>query len=260
MAKYEFDGEKYSKASKHQKEWGRKLIDEIDFKGDDFVLDLGCGDGLLTRMVKDIVKDGYVLGIDASVGMIAKAKEYQTKNLEFKQLDINDIDFEDKFTIIISNATLHWVKDHNRLLRNCYKALKKGGILKANFAGEGNCPNFIDIVKRKIQKEIYGRYFKGFQWPWYMPNKNDYEKSIDFGLFSEFKIWEEQADRYFKDENEMIKWIEQPSLVPFLQYITDNKSKENFTNEVKTEMIKRTKLADERCLEPFRRINIYAKK
>lgn len=260
MAKYEFDGEKYLKASKHQKEWGEKLVNEINFKEDDIVLDLGCGDGFLTRMIKDIVKNGYVLGIDASEGMISKAKEYQTENLEFIQLDINDINFEDKFTVIISNATLHWVKDHNKLLRNCYRALKKGGILRFNFAGEGNCLNLIGVVKKQIQKKEYISYFKNFEWPWYMPEKKDYEKTIDLGLFSEFKIWEEKADRYFKDEEEMIKWIEQPSLVPFLKYITIRELKEKFTNEVESEMIRRTKLDNGRFFEPFRRINVYARK
>jgi trans-aconitate 2-methyltransferase len=260
MAKYEFDGEKYSKASRHQKDWGRKLIGEIDFKDDDIVLDLGCGDGLITRMIKDIVKDGYVLGIDASEGMISKAKESQIEGLEFKQLDINDIDFEDMFTVIVSNATLHWVKDHKKLLRNCHKALKKGGILRFNLAGKGNCPNFIDVVKKKMREEKFNRYFKSFEWPWYMPDLKDYQKLIDTGLFSEFKIWQEKADRYFRDEEEMIKWIEQPSLVPFLKNIEERKLKGKFTNEVEEEMIKRTKLDDGRCFEPFRRINIYAKK
>jgi trans-aconitate methyltransferase len=260
MAKYEFDGEKYSKASKHQKDWGKKLIEEIDFKDDDIVLDLGCGDGYVTRKIKDIVKEGYVLGIDASVGMISKAKEYKTENLEFKNLDINDINFENKFTVIISNATLHWVKDHNKLLRNCHKALKEDGILKFNFAGDGNCPNLIDVVRGKMQKEEYNRFFKNFEWPWFMPELKSYEKTIDTGLFSEYKLWEEKADRYFKDEEEMIKWIEQPSLVPFLKYIPDQQIKENFTKEVEREMVQRTKLDDGRHFEPFRRINVYAKK
>ncbi|MEJ2567685.1 MAG: methyltransferase domain-containing protein [candidate division WOR-3 bacterium] len=260
MAKYEFDGEKYSKASKHQKDWGRKLIEEIDFKKDDIVLDLGCGDGLLSRMIKDIVKNGYVLGIDASEGMILKAKEYQVKGLEFRQLDINDIDFEDMFTVIVSNATLHWVKDHSKLLWNCHKALKKCGILRFNFAGGGNCPNFIDVVKKQMQREKFNRYFNNFEWPWYMPDLKDYEKLIGTGLFSEFKIWGEEADRYFKDSEEMIKWLEQPSLVPFLKNIAEPEPKENFTEEVEAEMIKRTELEDGRCFEPFRRINVYAKK
>ena len=201
-----------------------------------------------------------MLVIDASIGIISKAKKLQKKNLKFKILDINDIVFENRFTIIISNASLHWVKDHNRLLQNCYKALKKDGILRFNFAGGGNCPNLIDVVKRKMQKKEYTFYFKDFEWPWYMPDKSNYEKTPEFELFSEFNIWEENADRYFRDENEMIKWVEQPSLVPFLKNITDEKAKENFANEVKTEMIKRTKLPDGTCFEPFRRMNVFAKK
>lgn len=53
MAPYEFNGDKYEKTSKHRKEWGRKLIEELHIKDSDFILDLGCGDGLLTRMMKE---------------------------------------------------------------------------------------------------------------------------------------------------------------------------------------------------------------
>ena len=129
--------------------------------------------------------------------MISKAKECQIEGLEFRELDINDMDFKNKFTVIISNATLRWVKDHKKLLRNCHKALKKGGILKFNFAGGGNCPTLIDVVKEKIQKEKYSKFFQDFEWPWYMPDLKEYRKVIDTGLFSGIKIWGEEADRYF---------------------------------------------------------------
>ncbi len=57
MAVYEFDGEKYKKASRHQKEWGKHLIAELYLKGDETVLDLGCGDGMLCRpcLIRQIV-------------------------------------------------------------------------------------------------------------------------------------------------------------------------------------------------------------
>ena len=45
---YEFDGKKYEQASSHQKEWGAKLISELELKGSESVLDLGCGDGSLS--------------------------------------------------------------------------------------------------------------------------------------------------------------------------------------------------------------------
>lgn len=70
---FEFDGEKYKKASSHQKEWGNKIIAEFNFKGDEHILDLGCGDGNLTLQLAEIIPNGFVLGIDASQGMIDSA-------------------------------------------------------------------------------------------------------------------------------------------------------------------------------------------
>ena len=106
---YEFDADKYLRASRHQKEWGHKLISEFHFTVDESILDLGCGDGILTKIIADKVPNGYVLGIDVSEGMLNKANELKQKNLRFQRLDINDIDFENEFDIIICNATLHWV-------------------------------------------------------------------------------------------------------------------------------------------------------
>ncbi len=260
MAKYEFDGDKYLKASKHQKEWGKKLISELEIKEKDFVLDLGCGDGLLTKIISDIVKKGYALGIDASKGMITKAKEYERGNLKFQVLDIIEIDFTNEFDVIISNATLHWVKDHKKMLKSCYKALKPNGIIRFNFAGDGNCSNFFKVVKNKIKSEDFVKYFTHFEWPWFMPGKKEYQLIIEKTPFSEIKIWEENADRFFSNEEEMTRWIDQPSIVPFLNYIDNKRDKENFRNQVVKEMIRLTKKEDGRCFETFRRINVYARK
>jgi ubiquinone/menaquinone biosynthesis C-methylase UbiE len=62
---HEFDSKKYEQASAHQKEWGAKLIAELDLKGNESVLDLGCGDGVLTTKIAKQLPAGRVLGIDA---------------------------------------------------------------------------------------------------------------------------------------------------------------------------------------------------
>lgn len=80
---HEFDGEAYKKSSTHQKEWGNKIISEFHFKGNEHILDLGCGDGVLTNQLAELVPDGYVLGIDASQGMIEVASKLQKKNLDY---------------------------------------------------------------------------------------------------------------------------------------------------------------------------------
>jgi trans-aconitate 2-methyltransferase len=113
-------------------------------------------------MIKDIASEGYVVGIDASEGMISKAKEYTIPNLEFMLLNIDDILFENTFSIIISNAALHWVRDHQKLLSNCYRALKAYGVLRFNFAGDGNCSNFYKVIKSIIETNSYKKYFNNF--------------------------------------------------------------------------------------------------
>lgn len=75
MSAYEFDGERYKKASRHQKEWGNDLIAQLHLAGNESVLDLGCGDGVLSGKISQIVPDGRVVGIDASKGMIHTAKK-----------------------------------------------------------------------------------------------------------------------------------------------------------------------------------------
>jgi trans-aconitate 2-methyltransferase len=131
---HEFDAEAYKKSSTHQKEWGNRIISEFHFKGSERIMDLGCGDGVLTARLAEMVPEGFVLGIDSSRGMIEAARGLRSKNLEFRLEDINSLDYREEFDLVFSNATLHWVKDHNRLLESCFKSLKRGGKVRFNFA------------------------------------------------------------------------------------------------------------------------------
>ena len=257
MGSFEFDGEKYKKASKHQKEWGNKLISEMSLNGDEAILDLGCGDGVLTEQLAELVPAGQVIGIDASAGMIETAKKYEKANLTFICMDINDIDYSNRFEVIFSNAALHWVKNHEKLLASSFNALRPEGILIWNFAGDGNCANFFSTVKTVMNEQLYKEYFLDFHWPWFMPTKAEYEKLMANTGFGGIKIEYENADRNFLNCAEMIKWIDQPSLVPFMIHLP-NAKKEGFRNAVIEMMLDKTKQTDGSCFETFRRINIKA--
>lgn len=259
MNAFEFDGEKYKKASKHQKEWGNSLIAELSLSGNETILDLGCGDGYLTEQLSCLVPMGSVLGIDASAGMIETAKKRMKDNLAFMQMNINAIDFQNMFDVIFSNATLHWIKDHKKLLKNVFSALKKNGIILWDFAGDGNCLNFFEVIQEKIQNEKYKRYFSDFEWPWYMPTKTDYKKVIIATGFSTYNISEVNRDRYFSNAGEIIKWIDQPSIVPFISVIPDE-LKAEFREDVIKSMLKKALQPDGTCFETFRRIHVTASK
>ena len=259
MKTYEFDGEKYKIASTPQKEWGKSLISEISLQGNEKILDLGCGDGYLTEQLSLLVPNGKVLGIDASVGMIKTAKKIRRDNLDFVHMDINNLHFSNEFDIIFSNAALHWVKDHDQLLKNSLAALKADGILFWSFGGEGNCSNFLSVIQKKITEDKYIEFFKDFEMPWFMPSKSHYAELMSNIGFSHFTITEVNRDRFFPTSDDMIKWIDQPSIVPFIECIPDT-LKNSFRKEVIEEMLERAQQPDGTCFETFRRLQIYAQK
>ncbi|MBI4765242.1 MAG: methyltransferase domain-containing protein [Deltaproteobacteria bacterium] len=256
---HEFDGKKYEKASAHQKEWGAKLISELALTGNERVLDLGCGDGVNTALIAELLSYGEVVGIDASEGMINTAKPKEKTNLRFFLMDIDKIAFKDEFDIVYSNATLHWVKDHHRLLKNVFKALQNGGRLRFNFAADGNCAHFFKVIRKAMVKEDFSPFFLNFSWPWYMPTIDEYTQLVNQSELKAPKVWGENADRYFPDTETMIAWLDQPSLVPFLACVTEA-HKADFREYVIVEMIRETKQNDGQCFETFRRINLLASK
>jgi trans-aconitate 2-methyltransferase len=199
-----------------------------------------------------------VLSYD-SIKEIETARKLKTSNLAFKLQDINSLDYTNEFDLIFSNATLHWIKDHNRLLTNVFKALRQNGIYRCNFAADGNCTNLFTIIKEAIKLPEYSGYFTGFEWPWYMPETNAYESLVQKFPFHEVKVWGEKADRYFPDADAITKWIDQPSLVPFLEVVPQN-VKQSFRNHVVEKMLAATLQKNEKCFETFRRINVRARK
>jgi trans-aconitate 2-methyltransferase len=256
---YEFDGEQYQKASSHQKEWGSKLIQELDLRGDERILDLGCGDGELTAQLARRVPRGSVLGIDASQGMIEAAGRHAAGNLRLARQDINTLDYDDAFDLIFSNATLHWIKDHRQLLQRVRRALRRGGVLRFNFAAAGNCAHLVAVVRRAVALPAYRPYFEDFAWPWFMPTLGEYEDLMRRSEFRETRVWLENADHFFPDAQALTRWVDQPSLVPFLAHLGAD-PKQSFRDFVVEQMVRATVQKDGRCFETFRRINVFARK
>ncbi|MCP3888456.1 MAG: methyltransferase type 11, partial [Desulfobulbaceae bacterium] len=142
---------------------------------------------------------------------------------------------------------------------NVGRSLHTNGQVRFNFAGDGNCSNFFKVIREAILLDNFAEYFSYFQWPWYMPTVNEYSALAESSGLHNVNVWGENADRYFPDVETMIKWIDQPSLVPLLPYIPKEKQT-IFREFVINRMIEETRQNDGRCFETFRRINILAQK
>ena len=142
---------------------------------------------------------------------------------------------------------------------NVQRALRAGGRLRFNFAGDGNCSHFFGVIREAMSRPEFTSYFAEFEWPWYMPSVEEYRALVEHCELHDARVWGENADRYFPDEEMMIGWIDQPSLVPFLVHVP-TADKDAFRTFVVRRMIEETKQYDGRCFETFRRINLSATK
>jgi trans-aconitate 2-methyltransferase len=151
------------------------------------------------------------------------------------------------------------VHDHGRLLDSVFRALRRGGCLRFNFAGEGNCESFLRVVRGAMAEPRFSSYFRDFTWPWYMPSLGQYIWLAARSRFHEIRVWAEDADHAFADGEAMVRWIDQPSLVPFLVCLAEP-DKGAFRELVVQRMIEHTRRSDGTCFETFRRINVFARK
>ncbi|MCD8544265.1 MAG: class I SAM-dependent methyltransferase [Sulfurospirillum cavolei] len=121
----EWKASAYAENSKGQAVWAKELIEKMALKGDESILDIGCGDGKITDTLCHRT-GGEVVGVDFSPEMIAYAKSTFTKPL-FMQMDAQALSFNERFDVVFSNAALHWAKDHNAIVQGIFKALKPKG-------------------------------------------------------------------------------------------------------------------------------------
>ncbi len=254
-----WDGGDYERHSAHQRRWGGDLIAELALRGDERVLDLGCGDGALTRELADRLPCGSVLGIDAAEEMLETARTKCSRNMSVMLLDINAIDFRDEFDVVFSNAALHWTRDHGAVLRNAHQALRPGGILRVQFGGDGNCPNLTRCARRHMTQAPFLEAFARFRWPWFFPTLAEYEVLLSAAAFSEWRAWLERKDQRFPNAESIIGWIDNPCLIPFLGALPPH-LRRPFRDAVVADMLDQTRRPDDTYLEPFFRMNVWARK
>jgi trans-aconitate methyltransferase len=109
------------------------LVEALQAKAGERILDLGCGDGFLTRRIGE--SGATMVGVDSSPQMIAAAKE---RGVDARHASGEALAFDREFDAVFSNAALHWMRDHDAVVQGVYRALKPGGRFVAECGGQGN--------------------------------------------------------------------------------------------------------------------------
>lgn len=145
----EWNAAAYERLSAPQTRWGAAVVDRLELRGDELVLDAGCGTGRVTAMVLDRLPEGQVVGIDGSSAMIEQARERFAGDLrvELVVADLTQpLPVDGTVDAILSTATFHWITDHASLFRNLASILRPGGQLVAQCGGAGNISSLERII------------------------------------------------------------------------------------------------------------------
>ena len=127
-----WDAADYAKVGAFVAELGGAALDLLDPQPGERILDVGCGEGTLTKKI--IERGATVLGVDNSPEMIAAAR---ANGVDAVQLAAEDMQFFAEFDAAFSNATLHWVLQKEQAARAIFRALKAGGRFAGEMGGEG---------------------------------------------------------------------------------------------------------------------------
>jgi SAM-dependent methyltransferase len=151
---------------------GQAVLDLLNPRPGERILDLGCGDGLLTEKIA--AAGATVVGVDGAADMVAAA---QKRGLDARLMDGLSLSFGREFDAVFSNAALHWMRsDPDAVIAGVARALKPGGRFVAEMGGHG-CVAAITVATVAVL-EGYG-VDAGGEIPWYFPTVADYRARLE---------------------------------------------------------------------------------
>ena len=175
-ARQSWDAERYARNARFVSDLGGPVVELLGPVKGLRILDIGCGDGVLTER---LAADGAdVVAIDASESQVAAA---QARGLDARVVDARNLTFESEFDIVFTNAALHWISPPETVISGIVQALKTKGRFVGEFGGAGN----VEIVRQALVSVLNQRGYDGAAAdPWFFPSDDLYRGMLEAAGFS----------------------------------------------------------------------------
>jgi trans-aconitate 2-methyltransferase len=176
----DWDAESYTRVGRGITELGHEVLERTELRGDEVVLDAGCGPGDLTAQLAARVPEGRVYAVDGSPRMVQLAHERLGDGATVWVGDLLELEVPEPVDLVFSAATFHWIADHERLFERLHAALKPGGRLVAQCGGAGN----IAAIRTAIEE------VSGDPWmPWNFATPQETEQRLLAAGFADARAW-----------------------------------------------------------------------
>ncbi len=201
------------------------MLDAIVLRGDERVVDAGCGTGRLTSELAERLPSGLVIGIDRSANMLTVARTNLHarfgRRVTLVQADLSALPLMGTTDLIFSTAAFHWVLDHDALFRELYGALRPGGALVAQCGGGPNLARILRRADRLMQTTPYRRYVEGWVGPWLFADAEATGRRLTAAGFVQVETEVIEAPTVMRDRQEYVDYLAAVVLRAHLDRITD---------------------------------------
>jgi trans-aconitate 2-methyltransferase len=207
-----WNAEVYDRIGKPMRMWAQRVIDDLELRGDETVLDAGCGSGSVTFDLLEKVPNGKIYAVDASAEMVASLQkqvdERAVTNVHPIHASLTDFELPEPVDAIFSNAVFHWIPDDDALFGCLYRAAKPGGRLRAQCGGFGNNARVLESVAAVRSDERFARHLGGFTDSKKYRTPEQATAALERAGFRDVraKLWPQPVP--FEDEDEAVLYIQ----------------------------------------------------
>jgi trans-aconitate 2-methyltransferase len=185
----DWDAMTYDRISAPQQKWAAEQLDRLDLAGDEVVVDAGCGSGKITLELIRRVPHGTVYAVDAAPSMVAHTQEAVGDRATALCQDLVDLALPEPVDVVFSNATFHWIPDHDALFAALHRNMKPGAELLAQCGGEGNIDAFRTTSDAVAAEPPFAQYFTDFVRPWNYASAEITKERLERAGFSDVSTW-----------------------------------------------------------------------
>ncbi len=161
-----WDADVYTRIGKPMRRWAQQVIDDLALRGDETVLDAGCGSGAVTLDLVERLPEGRIYAVDASEEMIEALRraleEQRIARVHPLRASLTDFTLPEPVDVVFSNAVFHWIPDDDALFGCLYRATKPGGRLRAQCGGYGNNAHVLEAVAAVRENPRFEPHLRGF--------------------------------------------------------------------------------------------------
>jgi trans-aconitate 2-methyltransferase len=232
----EWNAADYHRLSAPQFHWGQRVLSQLKLRGDERLLDAGCGTGKLTRILLENLPGGSVVGLDLSRNMVLHAQQNLRPDFgeraRFVAADFVALPFADSFDGIVSTASFHWVQDHDALFRSLYKALQPGGWLHAQCGGGSNLERLRQRVRALSETAEFSSWLGKFAEPWFFSDAESAAARLSAAGFEDVRAELEPASYAASSDLEFQEFLRTFILHRHLELLPDEVHRSAFVQKL----------------------------